>query len=234
MFIHTTHKTYGEVTVLNGDKAIGAHIVAGLDWEPHILAELDRILPTIRGCCVDIGAHVGLHALYMAKKHSKFVIAIEPQSVLYSILVNNIVTNEASILPMNFLVSNRTGELWMGIPKSYDTFANPGGLGVVEEHFEHPELLKRNVSCNRLDDIHLNTVGFLKIDVEGHEMEVLEGARQILARDQPTIIIELFGGCDRNEYAQQIADRIRIIEKEYGYILSYIGGCDYVGLPITV
>jgi FkbM family methyltransferase len=47
------------------------------------------------------------------------------------------------------------------------------------------------VTAMRLDDIELEKVGFVKIDVEGHELAVLEGARALLRRDRPVLLIEL-------------------------------------------
>ena len=47
------------------------------------------------------------------------------------------------------------------------------------------------VTAVRLDDVELEKVGFVKIDVEGHELAVLEGARMLLRRDRPVLLIEL-------------------------------------------
>jgi hypothetical protein len=48
-----------------------------------------------------------------------------------------------------------------------------------------------------LDDLKLENVGFVKIDVEGHEAEVLRGAANIITRDRPNFLIEV-GGYERN------------------------------------
>ena len=47
------------------------------------------------------------------------------------------------------------------------------------------------VQLKTLDSIAASPVGFIKIDVEGHEEEVIEGARQVIARDHPTLLIEI-------------------------------------------
>lgn len=47
------------------------------------------------------------------------------------------------------------------------------------------------VRSRPLDALDLGPVGFIKIDVEGHELAVLHGAQQLLAREQPTLLIEL-------------------------------------------
>ena len=47
------------------------------------------------------------------------------------------------------------------------------------------------VTTRRLDDMILPTVGLIKIDVEGHEEAVLRGARGIIQRDHPRLMIEI-------------------------------------------
>lgn len=46
------------------------------------------------------------------------------------------------------------------------------------------------VRCRRLDDVGIDSIGFMKIDVEGHEFSVLRGASGVLRRDAPTLVIE--------------------------------------------
>jgi len=47
------------------------------------------------------------------------------------------------------------------------------------------------VTARRLDSFSMPPVGFIKLDVEGHELAVLKGAQRRLARDQPTLLVEL-------------------------------------------
>jgi hypothetical protein len=47
------------------------------------------------------------------------------------------------------------------------------------------------VPVRRLDDFVLDKTTFIKIDVEGHEMEVLKGASKIICRDKPVFLIEI-------------------------------------------
>jgi FkbM family methyltransferase len=56
------------------------------------------------------------------------------------------------------------------------------------------DFLELEVPTVRLDDLELQDVRLMKIDVERHEMAVLEGARQTLARSRPVIILELDDG----------------------------------------
>jgi hypothetical protein len=46
------------------------------------------------------------------------------------------------------------------------------------------------VPGSRIDDLDYKDIGFIKIDVEGHEKSVLEGAQETLARDRPNLFVE--------------------------------------------
>ena len=63
------------------------------------------------------------------------------------------------------------------------------------------------VEVGRVDDLDVAVLGLVKIDVEGHELEVVEGARDRLQRDQPPLIVEIeevgaraLGPCPRPSY----------------------------------
>jgi len=47
------------------------------------------------------------------------------------------------------------------------------------------------IEAKRLDDLGLSDIGFIKIDVEGFEQAVLDGARETIARDRPSLLIEM-------------------------------------------
>jgi hypothetical protein len=55
------------------------------------------------------------------------------------------------------------------------------------------------VDVARLDDLGLIDVGFMKIDVEGHENEVIEGGGALLERDHPNLLIEAGGEVRGND-----------------------------------
>ena len=47
------------------------------------------------------------------------------------------------------------------------------------------------VTCKRLDDIYKGATSFMKIDVEGHEIQVLKGAENTIKKYMPTILVEI-------------------------------------------
>jgi hypothetical protein len=65
------------------------------------------------------------------------------------------------------------------------------------------------VTTARLDDFKLRDVGFVKIDVEGHELAVLQGATDLLAMQRPTVMIEIEQHADRQGTLDAIIDFFR-------------------------
>jgi hypothetical protein len=64
--------------------------------------------------------------------------------------------------------------------------------GTLLADFER--LDKITVDTRALDSFRFEQVDYIKIDVEGHEMAVLEGARDTLGRCRPWLVVEALGG----------------------------------------
>jgi FkbM family methyltransferase len=137
---------------------------------------------------VDAGANRGTYTYFLSKL-SRHVYAYEPNPAMRWILQRSAGRN-VSVLPM--ALSDRTGTAEFAVPKKQSTFRNnAGSLEVAQLASDSPELVKFPVSIARLDDQGVCDVGFIKIDVEGHEREVLAGARQVIERDRPVLLIEM-------------------------------------------
>ena len=73
--------------------------------------------------------------------------------------------------------------------------------------FHHTEEWKGegvDVSCERLDDIYTGVPSFIKIDVEGHELQVLKGATETIKKHKPTILIEIHDFSEDSEIHQYL------------------------------
>jgi FkbM family methyltransferase len=137
---------------------------------------------------VDAGANRGTYTYFLSKL-SRHVYAYEPNPAMRWILQRSSARN-VSVLPM--ALSDRTGTAEFAVPKKQSTFRNnAGSLEVAQLESESPDLVRFPVSTARLDDQGVTDVGFIKIDVEGHEREVLAGARLVIERDWPVLLIEM-------------------------------------------
>ncbi len=86
-------------------------------------------------------------------------------------------------------LSNQSGAGALRVPRNSGGFTNQGAsLSAVKVPDNYEEV---RIETSRLDDLNIGDVGFIKIDVEGFEQEVIEGARATIARDRPVILVEM-------------------------------------------
>jgi FkbM family methyltransferase len=151
---------------------------------------------------LDIGANVGVMA-QMFEYYKYPCIAWEPQPEIYKLLVKNF--NGAAL---NCALGSAEGIAQM--PKlRYGARYNYGGMGLNMRS----ELGSYPVPVKTLDSYDLKDVGFIKIDVEGWEEEVLKGATKTILRDKPIMYIE----DDRQDKSAGLHKYI----KELGYTIEY-------------
>ena len=134
---------------------------------------------------VDAGANIGTYS-YFLRKYASEVIAYEPNPMLAARL--------KSVLPMikvrQFALSDKLGELMFSVP--IDEWGRPQHeLGSVSQNFSG-QVTQIPVQCVTIDSESLSDVGFLKIDVEQHEREVLRGGLSTIDRCRPVILIEIY------------------------------------------
>ena len=176
------------------DIHIMCHMLEHREWEPQNREIIKETLKKadFKGCCVDVGANIGLHSVYMAGllNNEGTVVCFEPNKSVYQILRDNLDINgllwKSSIY--NCAVSDHAGD---GVMHVYDERAGMSGLGKNDGLGECKE---QNVDIVTLDDtIDLNLrIPLLKIDVEGFEWDVVKGAKNLIEshKDEITIILE--------------------------------------------
>ncbi len=132
---------------------------------------------------VDVGANAGFWTLAMAR-HSRRVLAIEPIPEIAAELVRRV---PAHVRVLACALSDREGTAALRIPadagRATIEAANPLGDVSVERVLRVP--------LRRLDGLDLEApLGFVKIDVEGHELAVCRGGAERLAADRPALVVE--------------------------------------------
>jgi FkbM family methyltransferase len=135
---------------------------------------LARLPPTRRRVCVDIGGHVGLWAMWLAPAFRE-VHAFEPAPRHAELFRHNVPNSNVTLHEVALGDGPGVCEVqWFG-ESSGSTFVRPG-TGDVE--------------VRSLDSYELNDVDFIKLDVEGFELQVVEGARATLLRNRPMVCVE--------------------------------------------
>ena len=152
---------------------------------------------------LDIGANKGVYA-WLLKDCSRAVHAFEPNPKMFRFLRR--IAGERITVSQTAL-SNHTGSATLRVPRHRrGGFSNQGAslsdVKVADDFRGVP------VEAKRLDDLGIEDVGFIKIDVEGFEQAVLEGARATIARDRPSLLIEM----EEAHTKQPIEDAIAAVE----------------------
>jgi FkbM family methyltransferase len=152
--------------------------------ELHVL----KILSDPTMLAIDVGANAGDYAHWLAR-HSKGCIAFEPNPELAQLVEQRYGGSGVQIFA--YALSDHSGQATLRVP-IIDGQECPA-LATVEPANMIGDMLMREVvvPLRRLDDLELEKVGVIKIDAEGHELAVLGGAQALIARDRPSVMIEV-------------------------------------------
>jgi FkbM family methyltransferase len=163
---------------------------AVLPWPMFALCE-ELYLRMVKHLCqpnrdsIDIGANIGTY-LHAMKRHSRQVYAFEPVPWLAQLLAKKF---GQQVVIENVALSRDSGTAVLHIPIVEGALVT--GLSTLSDDLArqalHQDVL---VETRPLDDVYSGNVGFIKVDVEGHEYSVLQGARRTVARWRPRVLVE--------------------------------------------
>ena len=165
---------------------------------------------------VDAGAYIGLHTLTLSKL-AKEVISFEPQPLVYQCLKNTLEKQNIDNVKLYHLaLSNKKSDTH--IHTNNDGDASIEGIRDAKFNMKFP------CETNKLDNIINKKIHLIKIDVEGHEWELIDGATKTIIKHRPIIILETF---KRNNNIKKIKQFIL----SFNYSASYISADNYLLLP---
>jgi FkbM family methyltransferase len=138
---------------------------------------------------IDVGAASGSYTVHVVAA-SRDCLAFEPRRAQASELDEMVRCLSLPVRVEAVALSDKEGEAGLRILES------DVGRSTIEPDnaLEDPDGSERSelaVPLRRLDDYELDAVGFIKIDVEGHELAVLRGGRSTIKRCRPTMLIEI-------------------------------------------
>jgi FkbM family methyltransferase len=178
---------------------------------------------------VDVGANIGVYTKVLAELvgTSGRVISIEPVPETFAILVSNVRSLAiGNVTALNLAVSDAEGFVAMEVPE-YEF----GGTNYYQAHIVRdvrpPGSVSRleHVQTVTLDGIleSMSEVGFVKCDVEGHELACLAGAESLLRQRRAAWLVEIAGDPDA---AETNAVRVLQLFKTHSYRpWLYDGSC---------
>lgn len=142
------------------------------------------------GNLLDVGSHNGSVALFASKIASKgSVIAFEPVAELFQLLQENKQLNHANNLKLvNMALGAKEGNVSINVNHNNRGSSSIHNTG--HEIYAEKEQVVVDTLDNQVAQAGLLRVNIIKIDVEGFELEVLNGAKETLQRFKPLLIIE--------------------------------------------
>jgi FkbM family methyltransferase len=161
----------------------------------------------------DIGANTGIYSL-MAKciRPDASVYAFEPVARVFTKLKENIALNRYDIIPVKKAMSNTDG-----VAIIYDTSTEHTYSVTVNKNLNAKEIdvVETKIETITMDSFirekNIKKIDLIKIDVETHEPEVIEGFSEYISRFQPSILIEILN----NDIGEKISKMIQHLDYLY-------------------
>lgn len=183
------------LTGVTGNIYCGLHEFEDMSFLLHFLREADTFF--------DVGANVGSYTLLASGKRNCKTLCFEPSPATYNILSNNIKLNQLNLKVRAYNLAVGSADGYLNFTEGEDTTNH-----VLADSDGSPST---KVEVKKLDDFSAEAPILMKIDVEGFETEVLNGATSIL--NNPLlkgIIIELNGsgyryGFDENDVHRKLS-----------------------------
>jgi FkbM family methyltransferase len=162
-------------------------LTVNIRYDIHTIKILRKHL-TPQSHCIDIGCHKGeIMDLFIALAPDGHHYGFEPIPELYENLKTKYKNKRCTILP--YALSDREGFSQFNLVES-----NPAYSGLMKRKYDRPHEQDRKiqVEIRPLDHTELiqYPISLIKIDVEGAELGVLKGGRNLILKDRPIIIFE--------------------------------------------
>lgn len=222
-----------------GGGRICVSVRAGMSWlRPDVfrrdpaLIDLARLFVPRGGVAWDVGANVGLFAFAAAgvARRDGFVAAFEPEVSCLPLLDRSRAMQDESrarveIFPV--AISNRAGVHEFCVAPGCTAVSHLDGAG--DPAFDGQTAEKRMVMTARLDDFlgKIPSPSAIKIDVEGHEVAALDGARELVRSARPVILVEVLCGSH-----DPVRSYFRGMDYQLFEFSRGLGGCQRIEGPI--
>jgi FkbM family methyltransferase len=188
---------------------------SGKIWEKKLYDRYKKICNK-SNTALDIGGYIGSHALPMAH-YAKNVYCFEPTPYLYNTIKSNIKLNKIeNVILLAMAAFNKDDQV------NIDARLN----GTSRIHYNKIKGELTEVPCHKIDTLlpDVNDCNFIKIDVEGAEFDVLEGAHNFIKRNKPIIFIEVFKTKTKREKLEKWCQVM-------SYSFKHLGGDDFALSP---
>jgi len=181
--------------------------------------------------CIDIGSNIGYYALLEGAKIGKngTVWAIEPSPENFSTLVYNTkLQQNHNIHTFNFAIGDKNSEIEFLIGKKSNWSKVKDGNDLIKSE---DKIIK--VPVKTLDsfvkDNEIEKIDLLRMDVEGYENNIIDGATEVLIKFKPKIMIEIHKMIMGKKGTRAILEKLSKINYENKFFIPRIFDCQMIG-----
>lgn len=178
---------------------------------------------------LDIGANIGCHTVFFARKVGKNgkVYAFEPQRLTFQTLCANIAINHlTNTYCEQIALGAHDGSILVPQITPYKD-NNFGALSLQDIDYYQGD----NIPLKRLDEYIFTSPQFIKIDVEGMELSVIQGAGELIKKHSPILFVEN----DRPAHSKQLIEVLLALDYNlYWAITLYYNPQNFFNNPVNI
>ena len=168
-----------------GDRPIGRCLTLGAEFARP---EVDLLAEQLKagGVLYDVGANIGTVSLPVARRQPKArLFAFEAQEAIHRLLERNVALNDLpNVATFAWALGERDGTIDFPAP----ALGSPTNFAAIGR--DAPTAATVTVPMRRLDSLDLPPPDLVKIDVEGFDLEVVQGGLQTIRRHRPVVFYE--------------------------------------------
>ena len=182
---------------------------------------------------IDVGVYRGVYS-YQMSKLSSHVHSFEPNPLIYPYLEKNLKRIISNMTLYNMALSDKSEIVDLKVPKRFKVLIEKNyeeafKLGLATIHKENSlgknQFSMFKVKAEKLDNIiQKRKIGFIKIDVEGHERNVLVGAEMIIKKYKPNLLVEI-----EERHTNEKIENILGFINDFGYKSFFSDGYNLIG-----
>ena len=195
--IHALQPAYRKYILFPNDNAVTSCLINGSIYEPYYFDFISDNLISLDGMTIiDVGANSGIYSLQVGKNFPDVkIVSFEPVKETFLKFKKNILLNKniRNIKAYNLGLSDQNQSLEMKALKK-NGYIQQGGFGVVSQNENtlspHTEFALFKKGDEQFD--LKNNIIFIKIDVEGHELSVLNGMAELISNNNIFMQVEIF------------------------------------------
>jgi FkbM family methyltransferase len=178
-------------------------------WEQHLYYFYFQFIKE-NYIIIDGGANLGFHTICFATLANKGkVYSFEPQPLIFNLLSTNILFNGATDIVYQHKLGLGDKKEYLKMTPLKDQFfsencVNYGGRGLAKEGEE-------DVTLTTIDSLKLSKLDFIKLDIQGFELEAIKGGEKTIKTNHPILFIENYLDSEKDQIV------LKLLQK-WGYI----------------